>query len=71
MEICSRFGIKNLIETEVDKQTGKLIGKNCHDKNKTDFYRERFENMAIDEFYSDYKSVEPIPKLTNKYFNER
>lgn len=67
-EICSRLGIKNLIATEVDKQTGKLIGKNCHDKNKPDFYFNRFNNIEINEFYSDSKSDEPMAKLADKAF---
>ena len=67
-EICSRLGIKNLIATKVDKKTGKLIGKNCHDKNKPDFYRNCIGNIEIDEFYSDSKSDEPMARLAKRAF---
>ncbi len=67
-DICSRLDIKNLIATKVDKQTGKLIGKNCHDVYKPLFFRESLGDITIDEFYSDSKSDAPMAKLANKSF---
>ena len=67
-EICLRFGIRNLIATEVDRCTGEIIGNNCHDKNKPKFFLERFGNVEIDEFYSDSISDEPMAILAKKAF---
>lgn len=67
-EICSRIGVKNLIATEVDKKTGKLLGKNCHGKNKVDFYRKSFGDTNIENFYSDSKSDFPMAKEAKKFF---
>lgn len=67
-EICSRIGVKNLIATEVDKKTGKLLGKNCHDKNKVVFYQEKFMDVEIESFYSDSHSDNPMAKISKNAF---
>ena len=67
-EICSRIGIKNLIATEVDKKTGKLLGKNCHDKNKVVFYQEKFRDVEIESFYSDSHSDKPMTEISKNAF---
>ena len=67
-EVCNRLNIKNLIATKVDKKTGKLIGKNCHDKNKPEFFRQRFGNIEIEKFYSDSKSDLPMAKMAKEAF---
>ena len=67
-EICSRIGIKNLIATEVDKKTGKLLGKNCHGKNKVVFYQEKFRDVEIESFYSDSHSDNPMAKISKNAF---
>ena len=67
-EICSRIGVKNLIATEVDKKTGKLLGKNCHGKNKVAFFYERFINTEIESFYSDSISDFPMAKISKNAF---
>lgn len=67
-EICRRIGVKNLIATEVDKKTGKLLGKNCHGKNKVAFYQEKFRDVKIESFYSDSLSDKPIAEISRNAF---
>lgn len=67
-EICCRLGIKNLIATDVNKKTGKLLGMNCHDKNKPVFFSECFKNVAIESFYTDSKSDAPMARLAKRSF---
>ncbi len=67
-EICTRLGIKNLIATKVDSQTGRLVGKNCHSEQKCAAFREKFKNAEIGAFYSDSKSDEPMAKIAKNAF---
>lgn len=67
-EICDRLAIRNLIATHVDMRTGRLLGKNCHGKQKREAFRERFGNTEIGEFYSDSLSDKPMADLAKKAF---
>ena len=67
-EICGRLGIRNLITTNVDKTTGRLLGKNCHGKHKPEFFRERFGDARIGAFYSDSKSDAPMANMAEQSF---
>lgn len=67
-EICKRLGINHLIATEVDKHTGKIIGKNCYGKNKVGLFKEKFKDVLVDNFYSDSKSDLPMARLAKKAF---
>lgn len=68
VEICNRLNIYNLIATEVDSKTGLLLSENCHDYNKPIFFRKKFCDTQIDEFYSDSYTDEPMMRLAKKAF---
>ena len=64
--ICDELGV-NLIASNFDKKTGKLIGNNCYGDEKVC----RLKELGIeqcDEFYSDSKSDEPMMKIAKKAF---
>lgn len=51
-EACSRLGI-SCIASNVDPDTGRLLGPNCRGAEKLRLFREKFPQAFIDEFYSD------------------
>ena len=57
-----------LIATEMDSATGKLLGKNCHDKEKVRRLFEKHPNAQIDEFYSDSLTHTPMAEAADKAF---
>ncbi len=60
-----RLGVQ-LIATRMDRHTGEIIGKNCHDYEKvTRFYRE-YPDAHVDAFYSDSLSDSPMARLADK-----
>ncbi len=61
--ICKHLGIKNLIASEVDPETGKYSGLNCSGEEKLRRFRECFPSERIDEFYSDSKSDMPLVRM--------
>ncbi len=62
-EICRRLQINHLIATDVDKLTGRLIGKNCYAENKILFFKKDYPDIQIEAFFSDSKSDFPIAQL--------
>lgn len=65
---CKSLGITHLLASNVDKNTGKYNGINCHGEEKVRRYREKFGNAEINEFYSDSYSDTPLAKISNKAF---
>ena len=66
--ICDDLGIKNLLASVVDKNTGKYTGVNCHGKEKVKVFKKYFKNAKIDKFYSDSKSDTPLAEISDKAF---
>lgn len=52
-EIMKRLGIKTLLATELDVNTGKIIGKLCRDKQKVVRYNEVFNQKPFENYYFD------------------
>lgn len=61
--VCKRIGIKYLIASRVDKNTGKYDGENCHGGEKVGRLYEAIPDAVCDEFYSDSLSDAPIAKI--------
>lgn len=61
--ICDKLGIKYLMASRVDSNSGKYTGVNCHGEEKVRRYKEKFANRQIHEFYSDSYSDTPLAKL--------
>lgn len=66
--ICKRLNINFLIASEVDKQSGKYNGINCHGKEKVRRFYEIFENGKVEEFYSDSYSDTPMAEIAQKAY---
>ena len=68
-EICSILNIKNLYATNVDLNTGKIMGENCYGEEKVKrFYEAGYNEESIDEFYSDSLSDSPLANISKKAF---
>ena len=65
--IAERLGV-NLIATPMNPYTGKIRGKNCHGREKVRRFQESYPDTAVNEFYSDSLSDEPMAKLAQKAF---
>ena len=66
--ICKRVGIKHLIASEVNKNTGVCEGENCYGDEKVIRLKKEFKDTAINEFYSDSLSDAPLSLLAEKRF---
>lgn len=65
--ICERLGIKNLIASDVNPETGEYTGENCHGEEKVRLFRERCSE-EIDDFYSDSQSDLPLARIAKQAF---
>jgi len=64
---AEKLGVR-LIATRMDRHTGRIIGKNCHDYEKvTRFYRD-FPDQKPDAFYSDSLSDSPMARISRKAY---
>ena len=68
---ADRLGVR-LIATRMDRHTGRIMGKNCHDHEKvTRFYRE-YPGERVDTFYSDSLTDYPMARIADcAYLVER
>ncbi len=65
---CRRLGVKNLIATQIDPSTGKLLGSNCKGKQKVEEFRRLYGDAPIDRFYSDSHHDLPLARLAKESF---
>ncbi len=66
--ICDRLGVKRLIASRVDKNTGKYTGENCYGAEKVKRLKEVYGISCCDEFYSDSLSDTPLADIADKAF---
>ena len=62
---AQRLGVR-LIATPMNPYTGKILGKNCHDTEKTRRYRELYETETVHSFYSDSLSDSPMAGMAEE-----
>ena len=65
--IADSLGVR-LIATPMDRHTGKILGKNCHDYEKTTRYYAAFPTKKPERFYSDSLSDTPMARLAKEAF---
>lgn len=66
--ICKELNIKHLIASEVNPESGKYTGLNCHGEEKTVRFKKIFGDKKIDKFFSDSKSDTPLAKMAEQSF---
>ena len=62
---ADRLGVR-LIATPMDRHTGKIIGKNCHDYEKVTRFYAVFPEEKPECFYSDSLSDAPMARLAGQ-----
>ena len=65
--IADKLGV-SLIATPMDHRSGKIMGENCHDEEKTKRFMEKYPDASIDAFYSDSLSDSPMAFLSKAAF---
>ncbi|WP_394885862.1 HAD-IB family phosphatase [Clostridium butyricum] len=66
--ICRSIGIKHLIASEVNKDTGICEGENCYGEEKVLRFKKYFEKGEIKKFYSDSLSDAPISLMASERY---
>lgn len=66
--ICGELKIKHLIASNVNPETGKYEGLNCHGEEKVKRYRKAFSGTEIQNFYSDSCSDTPLAQIAQNAF---
>ena len=64
---AERLGV-SLLATPMNPYTGKIMGKNCHDREKVRRFLEHFERDSVENFYSDSLSDTPMAELARRAF---
>ena len=65
--VCDMLGVR-LIATPMDKNTGKIMGENCHDSEKVRRFYEEYPGAHTEEFYSDSLTDSPMAEIADKAF---
>lgn len=64
--ICKYLKVYKLIASQVDKKTGKLLGKNCYGEEKVKRLFNEIKNVNALEMYTDSYSDEPLIKISKE-----
>ncbi len=65
--MTNRLGIKNVIATELNPETGE-VGEICYHENKVKMFRKIYGDVEIDEFYTDSMSDKPMMDISKTVF---
>lgn len=66
--ICKKIGIKSIIGSRVDKRTGKFMSENCYGEEKVKRFTEKYNDLEINEFYSDSTSDKYLAEIAKSAF---
>lgn len=66
--LISKLGISQVIATEVSKENGTFLSKNCYGEEKVIRFKEIFPTAIPDTFYSDSISDKPMMLLSKQAF---
>lgn len=64
---AERLGVR-LIATRMDRHTGKIIGKNCHDYEKVTRFYQSYPQQHPEKFYSDSLSDSPLARIADRAY---
>lgn len=69
-DICHRLGIKNVLASEIDPETGKIT-RVCFSHTKPDVFRNNFPDGEIENFYTDSLNDRPMFALSKNVYMVR
>ena len=58
--IADKYKVYDLFATDMDMKTGKIIGNNCHGKEKVRLFYEKYPKATIMKMYTDSVNDEPL-----------
>lgn len=64
--IAKKYKVFDLFATKIDLKTGRVIGNNCHGKEKLDLFRNKYPKLIINSMYTDSKKDYPLIKEAKK-----
>lgn len=65
--MTDKLGVR-LLGTPMDKNTGKIMGNNCHDVEKVRRFYEAYPGAHTENFYSDSLSDTPMAEIADKAY---
>ena len=65
--ICKKLKV-NLICSKVNAESGDYIGINCYGEEKVRRFKEVYNDVIIENFYSDSKSDEPLARIAKNAY---
>lgn len=66
-EICNRLNIKNVVASQIDVKTGKVL-RLCYRNRKPEIFKNIFPEIVIDKFYTDSMNDESMFNLAKQIF---
>ena len=66
-DVCASRGLE-LIASQVDPHTGRVLGPNCSGREKAARYRARYGDAPVERFFSDSLDDAPMADLAQKAF---
>ena len=64
---AERLGVR-LIATRMDRHSGRILGKNCHDYEKVTRFYQEYPGCRTEAFYSDSLSDAPMARIADRAF---
>lgn len=66
--IADKYKVADLIATNIDINTGKIIGNNCHGEEKVKIFYSKYKDAVIDKMYTDSSNDLPLIKEAKQGF---
>jgi len=65
---CKKLEVMDLIASPVDIKTGKFLGNNCHGVEKVSRLKEKYDDVIVEEMYTDSSVDLPMIRISKKGF---
>lgn len=59
--IANKYKVKDLFATNMNPNTGEVMGNNCHSQEKVKMFQKKYPNASIEEMYTD--SIHDLPLI--------
>lgn len=66
--IADKYKVADLIATNIDTKTGKIINNNCHGEEKVKLFYKKYKNAIINKMYTDSSNDLPLIKEAKQGF---
>ncbi len=66
-EICNRLGVKNVVASKIDAESGKVV-RLCYRRNKIEIFKALFPDAIVDKFYTDSMNDASMFEIAKQVF---